>query len=578
MNTATPSPPGFWQRATDSILFAILSALILVWMTGNSDRFQVIRLLGAFFLAFASVFFVVVWRRGFRWLFSRRALRFHGGVVVSLFTLVVLFYTEESWRGKRVWAALQREASACGESLEFSSLAPPAVPADQNFAKAPGVAELLGLTRDPDDHSLFYSMFYLGMPSQWPSASWALGQSADLAGWQKFFRDHAEKSDAPERREDTLAFPVPPQPQTPAADVLFALGEFETNLATLRAASQRPVMRLPFDYSKGFFLTMEVGRPAESLWKAVHLLSLRASAELAQGQSEAALQDILLGLQLAEVMSKTPLDYVQRHRRGMIQFCLQPVWDGLAAHRWNNGQLATLQKKLAAVDLPAGYHRGVHGDALLYMNLCDQVLALASGRPSELATRMQPDERVIGWAARTFYPVGWLYQDKTWIYRFYERHADPFQAAAFRNKPWDKLKAEDQTATDPMLVILVLPKLRECFEGSSVGALMMQTFVQQAATACALERFRLAHGQYPETLESLVPDYLAQVPADMLAAPAAKLKYVPAPDGGFKLYSVGFNGVDDGGKPNPSIDPHQDLIWQLSEGNSDLVWIQPGQP
>lgn len=241
MNTATPSPPGFCQRAIASVLFAVLSALILVWMIGNGSRFQIIWLLGTFLLIFASVFFAAVWRHGFRWLFSRRALRFRAGVVVTVITLVVLFYTEESWRGKRAWAGLQREAAARGESLEWSSLATPAVPDDQNFAKAPGVAELFSLRKQR--HSTW--PYQYGAEN---TTSWALQQFTDLVWWQRFFRDYAH-SVTGERTANTLTFPVTPEPQTPAADVLFALDKYAPILAALRAASQRPALRLPLDYS-----------------------------------------------------------------------------------------------------------------------------------------------------------------------------------------------------------------------------------------------------------------------------------------------------------------------------------------
>ena len=67
--------------------------------------------------------------------------------------------------------------------------------------------------------------------------------------------------------------------------------------------------------------------------------------------------------------------------------------------------------------------------------------------------------------------------------------------------------------------------------------------------ACALERCRLAQGQYPASLDALVPTWLKQVPTDLLAAGGAPLKYRREADGGFVLYSVGLNRVDDQGKP-----------------------------
>ena len=100
-----PTAPGIWQRAIASVLFAVPSALMLVWLN-HVNWFQIVWLLVGLFLALASVFFAAVWRHGFGWLFSRRALRFRAAWVATLLTLVVLFYTEESWRGKRAWAGV----------------------------------------------------------------------------------------------------------------------------------------------------------------------------------------------------------------------------------------------------------------------------------------------------------------------------------------------------------------------------------------------------------------------------------------------------------------------------------------
>lgn len=60
----------------------------------------------------------------------------------------------------------------------------------------------------------------------------------------------------------------------------------------------------------------------------------------------------------------------------------------------------------------------------------------------------------------------------------------------------------------------------------------------------ALERYRLAHGAYPASLRDLVPRFIDPVPVDQYDG--SPLKYKLAAEGPV-LYSVGFDGVDDGG-------------------------------
>jgi hypothetical protein len=69
--------------------------------------------------------------------------------------------------------------------------------------------------------------------------------------------------------------------------------------------------------------------------------------------------------------------------------------------------------------------------------------------------------------------------------------------------------------------------------------------LRETRVACALERFRLRHGAFPETLGELVPAFLPSIPADVIdGQPVRYLR--PKPDQ-FVLYSIGKNARDDGG-------------------------------
>lgn len=74
-----------------------------------------------------------------------------------------------------------------------------------------------------------------------------------------------------------------------------------------------------------------------------------------------------------------------------------------------------------------------------------------------------------------------------------------------------------------------------------------------------LERHRLAHGGYPETLDALVPQYLEKVPHDIIGG--RPLKYSRTPEGKYHLYSIGWNEKDDGGIPGAS-DTEGDWVWE----------------
>src|ERR1019366_8763181 len=46
-----------------------------------------------------------------------------------------------------------------------------------------------------------------------------------------------------------------------------------------------------------------------------------------------------------------------------------------------------------------------------------------------------------------------------------------------------------------------------------------QTEINQALIACGLERYHLAHGEYPETLDALVPRLVNKIPYDVIGGP-----------------------------------------------------------
>ena len=66
-----------------------------------------------------------------------------------------------------------------------------------------------------------------------------------------------------------------------------------------------------------------------------------------------------------------------------------------------------------------------------------------------------------------------------------------------------------------------------------------------AIVAAALAVYRLKHGEHPEELEQLAPGILEEVPIDLYSE--QPFIYRRMPEGGYLLYSVYLNGIDDGG-------------------------------
>ena len=91
-----------------------------------------------------------------------------------------------------------------------------------------------------------------------------------------------------------------PQPQSPEADVLLALSKYDSAIEELRQASRRPFFQFPLRDRPE--TTNEFSEPIlYPLMECVSVLRLRAVAELENGRSEKALEDVKFILYLANL-------------------------------------------------------------------------------------------------------------------------------------------------------------------------------------------------------------------------------------------------------------------------------------
>ena len=72
-----------------------------------------------------------------------------------------------------------------------------------------------------------------------------------------------------------------------------------------------------------------------------------------------------------------------------------------------------------------------------------------------------------------------------------------------------------------------------------------QTILRSLATACAVERYHMAHGRLPATLEDLVPAFLPSIPTDPLTG--QPLCYKPSESSSYLIYGTGWDQTDNAG-------------------------------
>ncbi len=489
--------------------------------------------------------------------------------------LATVFYAEENWRGKRAWENCKREWEAKGERLNWQSVVPPRVPDEQNFAFTPIVFTSYGqrLTRDgkaiPSDKQdtnfvnrlrmdVCFDISYDLQPTN-EFGSWAKGTKTDLKIWQQFYRSFASP---------TNGIVVSPQPQSPAADVLLALSKYDSTIEELREAAKLPYSRFPLDYDKDCPAAILMPHLAD-LKQCSRVLSLRASTELQDGQSEKALNDVRLLLRLVDSTRNEPFLISHLVRLAIFQITLQPIYEGLAEHRWSEPQLAELGAELGKLDFLTDWLAVMRGERAWDVANIDWLRRSCNKLSRWLDDSSMKDINLV---LLNYGPSGWLEQNKVRICDFYPNF---FAVVDLKTKTVSPeaarradamLESETQHRTPcNYLESLFLPALGTCAK----KAAYTQAATDMARTACALERYKLANGNYPETLDALVPQFISQVPRDVIGG--QPLKYRRTEEGKFVLYSIGWNEVDDGGvlvfrKDHPqSIDSEKgDWIWQYS--------------
>jgi hypothetical protein len=81
--------------------------------------------------------------------------------------------------------------------------------------------------------------------------------------------------------------------------------------------------------------------------------------------------------------------------------------------------------------------------------------------------------------------------------------------------------------------------------GTVRNALITEAQLQMLIVGLAAKRFQLAHDKLPANLNELVPEFLDAVPADPFDGKPLRYKQTAT---GAVIYSVGSDGIDDGGR------------------------------
>jgi hypothetical protein len=509
--------------------------------------------------------------RFFKWLFSWRTMRRALVGLAVLVTLIALFYTEEDIRGKHAWDQYRREAEARDEQLDWRGFIPKPVPDDQNFAATPVILSWFPRSNNnlwKDNYSRAGDLVKIDKDHR---------NIMDLAAWARAFA----KTNANEKVESGPLDQASRAQAAPA--VLEALKTNETLFAELRVASQQPYSRYPIDYHKEDPFSTLLPH-LNAIRQTCRRLQLKACAELATGQSDGALEDVKLILRLVDSLKEEPILISHLVRFACLQTAIQPIWEGLAEHAWSDAQLQELQARLQSYNFVADLKCPFDGERAAGVVGIDFVEKRGAGELIDIFNPEHPisfDKDVVNLLGRIV-PSGWWSLEKVNYCRLFglqlagtydgankrvyqdriESNAHEFEQGLAGRKPFSTIFGHHR-----LLSTLLLPALLKI----PVKAAVVQATTDQALLACALERYRLANGQFPDTLAALVPQLISPLPHDVFTG--EPYKYRRTADGQFVLSSVGWNKKDDGDLPGNEFARVINNVFDGKE--SDWVWQYP---
>lgn len=494
-----------------------------------------------------------LFRRVLGRIFSRRTLSALAFTVAVLATAVVGYYAIEKMCGRALWRSYEATAQQRGVKLALTDYVPAPIPDAQNFAAIPIFDEVFRAAREQRTVPNPFAIAGAEPPRQTPDPIYPLkGKTLDLAAWQQSFL-----------KTKVLAAAT----EDPARDVLKALEIYGPALQQLHEAGQRPASRFPVRWEDGVSTALPHLGVIQS---ACRLYGLRLGAHLAIGDSPAAYEDFRDGLRLYTALQNEPSLISGLVRISLLTILENAVWDGLMKRQWQDAELRRIAEDLEPLRLFADYRLAM-GSERGFNNLIHQQIRELSGEKTREMSAMinalsSTDNPRPQWVAGLlpWYPRGWIYRSQERANRYFDEMLERVSPEPPRVFP------ERATEFRPVMAKGTFERLRYFFFNLLAPALddmeqtyaRSQTWLDQTRLGCALERYRLAQGHFPASLDALAPAYMASLPRDVVNG--EPLHYRVEPDGGYVVYSVAYDLKDDGGKIDPKVGAKKQADWVWS--------------
>lgn len=502
---------------------------------------------------------------------GRKLLIFSGAgiVLLVLLTVAIHFYL------RLTLSRYHTRLTAGGEELRLEQLLPRGIPSDENGG---------------------------------PEIRLFAGQLRPLAGQQAKFSEASSCALVPLSTRTAIPGWKQPDIRTSRASVTNSWQDLDEEmkklapvLENIRTALQKP----HFDFNLNYFQTFSIRMQHLSGLVSVNQALLSSMLlNLHNGHADRALFDLETSIDLIRVLEDEPLSISQSVRSRQLDHAFRGTWEFLHAEGITDKQLAELADRWRQVDLLKKSLSTLQFERSMIVQECSQ-LRESDSHYQHLVAMYQP-----GPGSRPNRDIAEILADsgeevvaqvQALVWRHFTSYDDEHDCLVLMQAAIDNARqpatnraraAEEKRLTD-VARNLRLPSaqvgeepfsshdsfsMRHFMADAAFNAsrTMLRAFVaetekQMALTAIGLRRYKLRHGQFPESLSALVPEFLPALPIDCMDG--QPMRYRLLADGDFLLYSVGTDGKDNGAEDAPL--PKLGRTWTSL---SDWVWPHAAAP
>ncbi|HEY4951911.1 MAG TPA: hypothetical protein VII71_00825, partial [Verrucomicrobiae bacterium] len=263
---------------------------------------------------------------------------------------------------------------------------------------------------------------------------------------------------------------------------------------------------------------------------------------------------------VCRILEKPPTGKPETLIEAMINVAISGVYvstvgDGFKLNAWGEPQMDALQKQLKEIKFApyvvaafeAEQASSSHTLETTPASKIGELFHMGSGKNNYSIWKKISDPMYLYFE---LCPRGWIYQNMVNSVGLVEMaYADgvdlkqeTISPSSFDKANRDLTKSLNRRTPFNVWAQIAIPNFTKAWQTTAHN----QTLASEAQIVCALERYHLAHGEYPDTLDMLMPQFIEKIPHDIING--QPLHYRRTSDGKFLLYSVGWNETDDGGQ------------------------------